>query len=63
MLTYEQWKGFMEQYRRELAGQPGPAYGVDELTRAVELGITDGSRPCDLATRQEVVSMIVRAKG
>jgi hypothetical protein len=62
MLTYEQWKGFMDQYRRELAGQPGPAYGVDELTRAVELGITDGSRPCDLATRQEVVSMIVRAK-
>lgn len=61
-VTYEQWKGFMEQYRRELAGQPGPAYGVDELTRAVELGITDGSRPCDLATRQEVVSMIVRAK-
>lgn len=63
IVTYEQWKGFMEQHRRELAGQPGPAYGVDELTRAVELGITDGSRPCDLATRQEVVSMIVRAKG
>ena len=52
----------MEQSRRALAGPPGPAYGVDELTRAVELGITDGSRPCDLATRQEVVSMIVRAK-
>lgn len=61
IVTYEQWKGFMEQYRKELAAQPGPAYGVDELTQAMEMGITDGSRPCDLATRQEVVSMIVRA--
>lgn len=62
IVSYAKFMEYMERYRRELADQPGPAYGVDELTRAVELGITDGSRPCDLATRQEVVSMIVRAK-
>lgn len=62
MLTYEQWKEYMTQYRKELRGEPGPAWGADEMAQAVEMGITDGKRPCDLATRQEVVSMIVRAK-
>lgn len=62
MLTYEQWKQYMEQYRRELSGIPGPNWGVSEISQAVEMGITDGTRPQDLATRQEVVSMIVRAK-
>ena len=31
------------------------------LAEAVERDITDGSRPEDLATRQEVISMVVRA--
>lgn len=62
MLSFEQWKQYMGQYRAELAAQKGPTYGVDELARAVELGITDGSRPCDLATRQEVMSMVVRGR-
>jgi len=61
MLTYEQWKAYMEQYRKELGGLPTPSWGVSEMTQAVELGLTDGTRPQDLATRQEVVSMIVRA--
>jgi len=61
MLTYEQWKEYMEQYRKELGKQPGLAWGADEMAQAVELGITDGKRPQALATRQEVVSMIVRA--
>jgi len=62
MLTYEQWKEYMEQYRKELGDKPGPTWGAAEMTQAVEMGITDGSRPCDMASRQEVVSMIVRAK-
>lgn len=33
----------------------------DEWKRAVELGITDGTRPQDYAKREEVVAMIVRA--
>lgn len=62
MLSYEQWKEYMERYRKELGGQPVPDWGREELERAQKLGLTDGSRPMDLATRQEVVSMIVRAK-
>ena len=63
MLTYEEWKAYMDRYRKELGELPGPAWGADEMARGVELGITDGSRPEALATRQEVVSMIVRAAG
>lgn len=60
-VTYEQWKAFMLRYRQELAAQEGPEYGREELAEAVERDITDGSRPEDLATRQEVISMVVRA--
>jgi len=62
MLTYEQWKQYMERYRKELGEFSGPDWGKAEMTRAVEMGLTDGTRPQALATRQEVVSMIVRAK-
>lgn len=63
MLSYEQWKEYMKQYQKEMGKQPGPGGTLaEELAQAVEMGITDGSRPCALATRQEVVSMIVRAK-
>ena len=48
----------MAKLRARIDRDPKP---VEKLARAVELGITDGSRPCDLATRQEVMSMIVRA--
>jgi len=62
MLSYEQWKEYMERYRRELGELPAPGWGQAELDQAEEMGITDGARPQGLATRQEVVSMIVRAK-
>ena len=61
-VTYEQWKEFMERYRQELAQLPSPDWGLEELERGVAQGFTDGQRPQDLATRQEVVSMIVRAE-
>lgn len=32
----------------------------DEFKRAIELGITDGSRPKDVATRKEVACMVLR---
>ena len=60
-VTYEQWKEFMLRYRQGLAAQEGPEYGRKELAEAVKLGVTDGTRPEDLATRQEVISMVVRA--
>ena len=62
IVTYEQWKAYMDRYRAELGGQPVPDWGAAELERAKELGVTDGSRPMDLATRCEVASMILRAK-
>ena len=51
----------------DMTGFPGgeptlSGWGAAELERARELGLTDGSRPLDLATRQEVVSMVVRAR-
>lgn len=61
-VTYEQWKEFMERYRQELGQLPAPGWGQGELEQAKDLGLTDGSRPQDLATRQEVASMIIRAK-
>lgn len=60
-MTYEQWKEFMERYRQELGQRPGPDWGKEELERGVSEGFTDGRRPQDLASRQEVISMIVRA--
>lgn len=60
----EMFSTAMKQYRKELAGLPAPGWFVNngELAQATEMGITDGSRPQDLATRAEVTAMIVRAK-
>lgn len=60
-VSYEQWKEYMTRYRRELGELPAPAWGQAELEQAKARGISDGARPLDLASRQEVLSMIVRA--
>lgn len=60
-VTYEQWKQFMDRYRQELGQLASPDWGKDELEQAKTQGFTDGQRPLDLATRQEVISMIIRA--
>lgn len=63
IVTYEQFKEYMERYRKELAAQPVPAWAVQsgEWDKAKQLGLTDGSRPQDLVPRVEVAAMIVRA--
>ena len=48
---YEQWKAYMERYRAELAGQA--AAMPELLEEAVSMGLTDGTRPRDLMTREE----------
>ena len=54
-MTYEQWKTYMDRYRRELAAQAG---GLETLWQEARgLGLTDGSRPGDLATRAECAAM------
>ena len=50
-VTYEQWLEYMERYRREMAAEK-PAM-PELLEEAVELNLTDGSRPRDLMTREE----------
>ena len=54
-VTYEEWKGYMEQYRRELGEQS--ATMPELLTDAVAMGLTDGARPRDLVTREECAVM------
>lgn len=56
MLTYEQWKAYMDQYRKELAAEDAsmPAIVAD----AKKLGVTsDGSRPKDILSREEGMAM------
>lgn len=54
-VTYEQWKTFMDRYRKELAQMDA---GMPELlAQAKEMGLTDGSRPRDLVTREEAAVM------
>ena len=50
-VTYEQWLEYLERYRREAAAKK--ASMPELLEEAVELGLTDGSRPQDLMTREE----------
>ena len=63
MLSYEQWKDYMERYRKELGEQPVPEWAVrsGEWDRAVRDRITDGARPQDLITRAEAAAFVLRA--
>ena len=62
-MTYEQWKQYMEQYRKELGEKPQSRWAEKELGCAITEGITDGQRPRDLVTREEAAVMVYRAKG
>lgn len=63
MLTYEQWKEYMDRYRQELRADHDQCWAEDELAAAVAAGITDGKRPHDFVTREEAAIMAMRAKG
>lgn len=52
---YSQWKSYMDRYRKDLASA---AATMPELVgEAVAMGLTDGSRPRDLMTREEGMVM------
>ena len=64
-MNYEQFKAYMDQYRKELAGLPVPDWAekTGEWDKAYKSGIIAGKdRPQDLLTRAEAAAMIVRAK-
>lgn len=54
-VTYEQWKEYMDRYRKELGSKPAGMPGL--LDEAKAMGLTDGSRPRDLVTREEAAIM------
>lgn len=60
MLTYEQWKAYMEQYAQERAKAPADEYAKEPIARMKAAGVTDGQRPQAFVTRQEVITMIDR---
>lgn len=65
VVTYEQWKEYMDQYRRELGEKEAPVWAQNsgEWDAARKEGISDGKRPQDLVTRAECAAMVLRSKG
>lgn len=63
IMTYEQWKNYMEQYKAELAQAEASDWAVQEdvLNRAVKAGISDGTRPKSDITREECMAIVLRA--
>lgn len=63
MLSYEQWKAYMEQYRAELALKDVDSWAREEMQMAHNAGIIKkiSDRPLDLVTRQEAAIMALRA--
>ena len=55
---YEQWKAYFERYRKELQEAPmTEPWERETIQRAIEAGISDGSRPRDFMTRVEGMAM------
>lgn len=64
MLSYEQFKQYMDQYMKELGEKDPPQWALvtGEWDKAKGSGIiADGSRPQSFATRAEVAAMVMRA--
>ena len=60
-VTQADFDRMMDDWLARRGQEPPSGWAVPELTRAVELGITDGTRPQSYATRQEVAVMLTRA--
>lgn len=61
-MTEAELKAFVEKTVREMgANQPASTWAAPLVEEAKSMGITDGSNPQGLATRQEVAIMAIRA--
>lgn len=61
-MTETELKSFIEKTVREMgSGQPASTWAAPLVEEAKSMGITDGSNPLGLATRQEVAIMAMRA--
>lgn len=61
MLSYEDFKQYMNRYIAELNLKPASNWASAEVQKAVDSGITDGKNPQGICTREQAVAMIVRA--
>lgn len=52
-MSYETWKQYMDRYRQELGQETASEWAAELLEQAKQAGITDGTRPRDLMTREE----------
>ena len=61
-MSYDAWKKYMEQYRAEQGKKPVSAWAKAVWDKLKARGVTDGTRPGDLITREEVAVMLDRAE-
>ena len=62
-VTQEQFDKMMDTYLSERNKMPVSDWAKTDIEKAKAEGITDGTMPQGLATREQVVSMIIRALG
>jgi len=61
-MTKEELKGFIEETVRNMGKDaPASSWAVDSVEKAKVMGISDGSSPTSYATREQTMSMIMRA--
>lgn len=59
-MSYEDFKKYMEQYRAEQGKKPVSSWAKAAWDKLTKRGITDGSRPGDLITREEAIVLLDR---
>ena len=59
-MTQEQFNKMMDAYLAERGKRPASPWAESGLEEARAAGITDGTRPQDFATREEVAAMVLR---
>ena len=61
-VSYEQWKQYMDRYRKELAAQPSDPWAVPYIAQAIGAGLMADvggtiDRPRDFVTREELATV------
>ena len=57
---YKRFKEYMTQYRQELSKIAPSDFAQKSLVKLQNENITDGSRPRDFATREELITLLDR---
>ena len=62
-MSYEQFKAYMEQYRRELGQQQASPWAVPYIAQAIDAGLMADvggtiDRPRDFVTREELATSL-----